>query len=180
MPRLTLLLIIPPIAFFGLAILFIFGMERDNPAEMRSIIIGQTAPRIDEIALKGIEVFRNQMIGNGEVTLVNFWASWCPPCRAEHSTLQELTDRGILVYGVNVKDRAENAIAFLEEKGNPFAAVAFDNKGRAGIDWGVVGLPETFIIDAEGTVLFRFNGPLIAGNYVQRFLPELEKALNNQ
>ena len=177
MIKITPLLVIPPLAFFGLTLLFLFGMERENPAELRSSIIAQSAPKIEEIALKGYNVFRNEMIGNGEVTLVNFWASWCPPCRAEHSTLQDLTDRGIKIYGVNVKDRAENAIGFLEEKGNPFAAIAFDNKGRNGIDWGVAGLPETFIIDAEGTVLFRFNGPLIAGNYVERFLPELEKAL---
>ena len=177
MPKISLFLILPPLIFLGLVALFIFGMQRNNPNEMRSTLIGQSAPKIQETALAGYEVFRNEMIENGEVTLVNFWASWCPPCRAEHSTLQDLSESGISVYGVNVKDRDENAIGFLEDEGNPFAAVAFDNKGRTGIDWGVTGLPETFIIDGDGTVLFRFNGPLIAENYTSRFLPELENAL---
>ena len=177
MPKISPFVFIPPLAFLGLAALFLFGMQREGPNEMRSTLIGQSAPKIQETALAGYEVFGNDMIGNGEVTLVNFWASWCPPCRAEHSTLQDLSESGIVVYGINVKDRAENAISFLEEEGNPFAAVAFDNNGRTGIDWGVTGLPETFIINADGTVLFRFNGPLIAENYTARFLPELEKAL---
>lgn len=177
MPRFSLFLLIPPLTFLGLTTLFLFGMQRDGPNEMRSTLIGQSAPKIQETALAGYEVFRNDMIDNGEVVLVNFWASWCPPCRAEHSTLQDLSESGIAVYGVNVKDRDENAIGFLEEEGNPFSAVAFDNKGRTGIDWGVTGLPETFIIAGDGTVLFRFNGPLIAENYTVRFLPELEKAM---
>ena len=177
MPKISLFLIMPPLIFLGLVALFIFGMQRNDPNEMRSTLIGQSAPTIQETALAGYEVFRNEMIENGEVTLVNFWASWCPPCRAEHSTLQDLSESGISVYGVNVKDRDENAIGFLEDEGNPFAAVAFDNKGRTGIDWGVTGLPETFIINGDGTVLFRFNGPLIAENYTSRFLPELENAL---
>ena len=177
MPKISLFLIMPPLIFLGLVALFIFGMQRNNPNEMRSTLIGQSAPKIQETALAGYEVFRNEMIENGEVTLVNFWASWCPPCRAEHSTLQDLSESGISVYGVNVKDRDENAIGFLKDEGNPFSAVAFDNRGRTGIDWGVTGLPETFIINGDGTVLFRFNGPLIAENYTSRFLPELEKAL---
>ena len=177
MPKISLFLIMPPLIFLGLVALFIFGMQRNDPNEIRSTLIGQSAPKIQETALAGYEVFRNEMIENGEVTLVNFWASWCPPCRAEHSTLQDLSESGISVYGVNVKDRDENAIGFLEDEGNPFAAVAFDNKGRTGIDWGVTGLPETFIINGDGTVLFRFNGPLIAENYTSRFLPELENAL---
>jgi cytochrome c biogenesis protein CcmG/thiol:disulfide interchange protein DsbE len=177
MPKILPFVLIPPLAFFGLVALFLFGMQREDQNGLRSTLVGQPAPKIEEIAVVGYEVFRNDMIGNGQVILVNFWASWCPPCRAEHTTLQKLSESGLLVYGVNVKDRSENAIGFLEEKGNPFAAIASDNKGRTGIDWGVTGLPETFIIDADGTVLFRFNGPLIADNYKARFLPELEKAL---
>ena len=177
MPKFSPFVIIPPLAFFGLAALFLFGMQREDKNELRSTFVGQPAPKIAEIALADYDVFRNNMIGNGHVTLVNFWASWCPPCRAEHSTLEELSKSGISVYGVNVKDRSENAIGFLEQEGNPFAALAFDNKGRTGIDWGVTGLPETFIIDGDGTVLFRFNGPLVADNYKARFLPELERAL---
>ena len=110
------------------------------------------------------------------MTLVNFWASWCPPCRAEHPTLTELAAQ-MPVYGVDLRDTDANALAFLTEDGDPFAAIATDPKGRTAIDWGVTAPPETFIVDGEGRILYRYAGPLVREDYTNRFLPELEKAL---
>ena len=112
----------------------------------------------------------------GKVNLVYLWATWCPPCRAEHPTLTELSKR-LPVYGVDLKDNEADALRFLAEDGNPFAAIATDPRGRAAIDWGVTAPPETFIVDGEGRIMYRHAGPLIREDYTSRFLPELEKAL---
>ena len=170
-------MILPPLVFFAFASLFLFSMQNGGQTENKSALIGKAAPQFIEKPLEGYPLLKNEMIGQGEVVLINFWASWCPPCRAEHPTLKKLSDRGISLYGVNFKDRPENAVRFLENDGNPFAAITADREGRTGIDWGVAGLPETFILNGEGEVLFRFAGPLIGGNYDGIFLPELEKAL---
>ena len=177
MPKISPLMILPPLVFFALAGLFLFSMKSGGQTENKAALIGKAAPKLNENALEGYPLLKNEMIGQGEVVLINFWASWCPPCRAEHHTLKELSDRGIRLYGVNFKDRPENAVRFLEDDGNPFAAITADREGRTGIDWGVAGLPETFILNGQGEILFRFAGPLIEGNYENIFLPELEKAL---
>jgi cytochrome c biogenesis protein CcmG/thiol:disulfide interchange protein DsbE len=117
---------------------------------------------------------------SGEVTVVNFWATWCPPCRAEHPQLLAMAERGVRVAGVNIMDDDENAVAYLAEEGNPFIGVATDPNGRNRVEWGVTAPPETFIVGGDGTVLFRFVGPLIGTDYEVRFLPELEKALADE
>jgi len=107
---------------------------------------------------------------------VNFWATWCPPCRAEHPTLKALAAEGVPIIGVNILDDDAKAAAYLAEEGNPFKAVGVDPRGRYRIDWGVTAPPETFILDGEGRVLYRFAGPLVGADYENRFLPELRKA----
>ncbi len=176
MLKISPLLILPPLVFFAMAVLFLFSINKGGQTENKSALIGKAAPQFKEIALGGYPLLKNEMIGQGEIILINFWASWCPPCRAEHPTLKQLSDSGIRLYGVNFKDRPENAARFLQEDGNPFAAITVDREGRTGIDWGVAGLPETFILNREGKILFRFAGPLIEGNYDKVFLPELKKA----
>ncbi len=111
------------------------------------------------------------------MTVVNFWASWCPPCRAEHPVLLEMQAEGIRVAGVNMMDKEEDALAYLEKDGNPFFALATDPQGRNRVEWGVTAPPETFIIDGDGTVLFKFVGPLVGSDYEARFKPALEEAL---
>ena len=111
------------------------------------------------------------------VKLVNFWASWCPPCRAEHPTLTALAESGVPVMGIDLKDPQPAAQRFLDEHGNPFQRLATDPQGRAAIDWGVTAPPETFIVDGEGRILYRHAGPLVDADYEHRFRPELEKAL---
>jgi len=105
--------------------------------------------------------------------LVNFWASWCAPCRAEHPLLTELARDGVPIIGVNYKDEGTDARAFLDELGNPYVAVGVDDSGRTGIEWGLYGVPETFVIDDEGTVLLRHAGPLTRQVYDRHFAPIL-------
>lgn len=173
-------MILPPVLFAGLAGLFYTGMQRDNPGELRSVLIGRAAPTLPTTSLPGIPVLKDSDLRTGAVMVVNFWATWCPPCRAEHPTLLEMAAKGIRVGGINILDDDQKAVAYLAEEGNPFIGVATDPRGRNRVDWGVTAPPETFIIAGDGTVLFRFVGPLIGTDYETRFLPELEKALAGQ
>jgi cytochrome c biogenesis protein CcmG, thiol:disulfide interchange protein DsbE len=170
------LLFLPPVLFAALAAMFWFGMNRDNPDEMRSALVGRAAPAVPEGVLAGYPGLNDADLRSGKVTLVNFWASWCPPCRAEHPTLLALATQGIPVAGINMMDDPANAAAYLAKEGNPFFAVAADPKGRNRLEWGVTAPPETFIIGPDGTVLFRFQGPLVGSDYEQRFLPALQAA----
>lgn len=155
------------------------GMFRADQNVLESTRVGKPAPAITQNALNAFPNVTADLLKSGELTLVNFWASWCPPCRAEHPNLLEMQAAGISIIGVNFKDLARDASSYLESDGNPFAAVAFDERGRTAIDWGVTAPPETFILDKDGVVLFRFAGPLIGSDYEQRFLPELIKAQSN-
>ncbi|MBM3615153.1 MAG: DsbE family thiol:disulfide interchange protein [Alphaproteobacteria bacterium] len=171
------LLLIPPILFLGLAVLLYTGMGRDNPNDLPSVFLGKPAPAIEQAALPGIPAPVQADLAQGRVVLVNFWASWCPPCRAEHPTLTALAAEGISVIGVNMMDREGDALAFLAADGNPFSSIAFDPKGRTRLEWGVTAPPETFIVNGKGEVVYRFIGPLVGDDYTQRFRPELDKAL---
>ncbi|MBK4215189.1 DsbE family thiol:disulfide interchange protein [Paracoccus caeni] len=171
------LVALPPLIFAGLAALFLWRLDHNDPNGIPSTFVGRDAPAVPQTTLPGKPQLTDEMLRQPGVKLVNFWASWCPPCRAEHPTLSELSER-LPVYGIDLRDPEANALAFLNEDGDPFAAIATDPRGRAAIDWGVTAPPETFIIDGEGRVLYRFAGPLIRADYTDRFLPELEKALS--
>ncbi|WP_235604625.1 DsbE family thiol:disulfide interchange protein [Sulfitobacter sp. EhC04] len=171
------LMIAPPLIFAGFVALAAVGMFRDDPEGLPSTLVGQMAPGIPEAALDGFPPATAEMLASGEVTLVNFWASWCPPCRVEHPKLLEMAAAGLPIVGINFKDQAGTARKYLEDDDNPFVGVGFDPQGRTAIDWGVTAPPETFILDGDGTVLFRFAGPLVGSDYEQRFLPALNAAL---
>lgn len=177
MAKISPLMLAPPLIFAGFVIFAAVGMFRDDPDALPSTLVGQKAPPLTEAALEGFAPVAPGDLARGEVTLVNFWASWCPPCRAEHPNLLEMQADGLHIIGVNFKDTAGNAAKYLTEDGNPFAGVAFDPAGRTAIDWGVTAPPETFILDGDGTVLFRFAGPLVGSDYEQRFVPALERAM---
>jgi cytochrome c biogenesis protein CcmG/thiol:disulfide interchange protein DsbE len=170
-------MLLPPLLFLALAAMFWAGMSRDNPSDVPSAFLGRPAPLIEAGALPGIPAPVQADLTAGRVTVVNFWASWCPPCRAEHPTLKALAAEGIQVIGVNMMDKEADALAFLLDEGNPFVSVAFDPKGRTRLDWGVTAPPESFILNGRGEVVYRFIGPLVGDDYLQRFRPELDRAL---
>ena len=177
MVKVPWLMFVPPLIFVGFVTFAALGMYRDHPNELPSTRVGRLAPELTE---KGLIEYPSVQFGDlarGEVTFVNFWASWCPPCRAEHPKLLEMAANGLPIIGVNFRDKASAAANYLDDDGNPFVAVAFDPEGKSAIDWGVTAPPETFILAADGTVLFRYIGPLVGSDYEQRFLPELEEAL---
>lgn len=177
MAKISPMMLAPPLVFAALAGLFFAGMMRDNADELPSTLVGRVAPDLAPEPVAGTDLLTGVDLRSGEVTVLNFWASWCPPCRAEHPTLLELAAQGVRVAGLNFRDDADNAATYLIEDGNPFFATGFDPRGRVAIDWGVTAPPETFIVDGDGTVQFRFAGPLVGSDYEQRFLPELAKAL---
>ncbi len=175
--RIPVLAILPPVIFAAIAGLFFGGMFWGNEEDRPSAMIGRAAPALPAQSVPGTELLTRDMLESGEVTIVNFWASWCPPCRQEHPVLLELAEQGYRLAGVNFRDTESAATSYLEELENPFFATGFDGSGRLAIDWGVTAPPETFLIDGEGKVLFRFAGPLIGSDYEQRFLPALEAAI---
>ena len=177
MARIPVLMLLPPAIFAGLAVLFWTGMQRDNPDDLPSVFIDRQAPAVPATGLGDLPLLADADLRAGEVTVVNFWATWCPPCRAEHPTLLAMKAEGIRVAGINMLDEDAKALAYLAEEGNPFLALGTDPKGRTRVDWGVTAPPETFIVRGDGTVAFKFIGPLVGSDYEQRFVPALKAAL---
>lgn len=176
MARISPLLLIPPVVFAALAGLFAASLLRDNPDDLPSALIGRQAPGVPAEGLPERPVLRDGDLRAGEITIVNYWASWCPPCRAEHPTLMALAAEGYRVAGINFRDDGVKALRYLAEESDPFFAHGYDPSGRVSLDWGVTAPPETFIIGGDGTVLFRLAGPLVGSAYEQRFLPALREA----
>ena len=178
-PRLWIALI-PIVVFTALALLFWRGLS-GNPSEIPSALINKPVPEFSLPAIEGLGVpgFDTAALKQGQVTLVNVWASWCGPCRVEHPYLMELAKRSdVKLFGLNYKDDPENARRFLGTLGQPYAAVGADQGGRSAIDWGVYGVPETFIIDGNGMIRYKFIGPLSAETVAAVLNPEIEKARN--
>lgn len=171
-----LLLGFPILVFVIFAGFAFVGMQREDPNALPSMATGQYAPKVQLQPLKGNVPFGQNDLSSGGVKLVNFWASWCAPCRAEHPTLMNLSQQGIPVYGVNYKDDPEKSMAFLRELGNPYTLVGADPDAKMALDWGVYGLPETFILGPNGTVLLRVTGPLTQRNLENRVLPAVQAA----
>jgi cytochrome c biogenesis protein CcmG/thiol:disulfide interchange protein DsbE len=155
-----LLVLLPLILFAGLAAIFYVRLGSD-PEALPSLLVGKPVPAISLPPLGDGTPALSLADAKGRVTLVNFFSSWCLPCRQEHPVLRKLSlDPSIRIVGVNYKDPSEAAKRFLRELGNPFAAIGVDSDGRTGINWGVTGPPETFVVDANGIVRRRFTGPL--------------------
>lgn len=168
----------PPVIFAAFAMMAAIGMFRDDPDALPSAREGQAAPPVVLTAMEGKVLFDDAKLRDGQVKLVNYWASWCAPCRVEHPNLEQLADEGIPIFGINYKDNAGNALQFLDDLGDPYAAVGADESGRMALDWGVYGVPETYVIDGEGTILLRFAGPLTQRVIAETIRPALEAAQN--
>ncbi|MGP3698677.1 DsbE family thiol:disulfide interchange protein [Rhodobacter sp. NSM] len=170
------LMFVPPVLFGGLAVMFFVGMQRGNPDELPSALAGKPAPAVVTTAMADAPPFTDAVLREPGVKLVNYWASWCAPCRVEAPTLEALAAEGVKIHGVNYKDKPENAQAFLDELGNPYATLGADANGRMALDWGVYGVPETYVIDGEGRIVLRFPGPLTERVVEETIRPAMEKA----
>ena len=181
------LAVLPLVAFLALAILFATQLLSGRDAsELPSALIGKVAPALDlptldrTPATDGAEPVAPAPVlpdPRGRVTLVNFWASWCAPCRAEHPLLMDLARRDdIVLTGIAYKDAQEASVGFLDELGNPFGRIGVDAEGRAGLDWGLTGVPETFVVGPDGTVRYRHAGPILDRAALDRLNAEIEAA----
>jgi cytochrome c biogenesis protein CcmG/thiol:disulfide interchange protein DsbE len=173
---------LPLVVFAALAAMFLLRIGGD-PSRLPSALIGKPAPTLTLPPLEGLVESGKPVPGldpslfKDRVTVMNVWASWCVPCRDEHPFLTKLAeDKRLTLVGINYKDAPENARRFLGRFGNPFAAVGVDDGGRAAIEWGVYGVPETFIVGRDGTIRYKHIGPIDEGGFA-KMRAELEKAL---
>jgi len=178
------LVALPLIVFIGVAALFLLRLHGGDPAKLPSALIGRPAPQITLPALEGLA--RNGIpvpgldpaVFKGKVSVVNVWASWCVPCHEEAPLLTALAgDTRLQIVGINYKDSPDNARRFLGRYGNPFAVVGVDGNGRGSIEWGVYGVPETFVVGRDGTIRYKMVGPVTPANLDSVLKVEIEKAL---
>jgi cytochrome c biogenesis protein CcmG/thiol:disulfide interchange protein DsbE len=180
-----ILIALPLVVFLGLVIAFMFRLGNDDPSRLPSALIGHPAPATVLPPLDGLNVGGAAVPGltaeafRGHVSVVNVWAAWCVPCHDEAPLLDKLhADKRFQIIGINYKDVAENARRFLGRYGNPFDAVGVDANGRAAIEWGVYGVPETFVVGRDGRIAFKLVGPITPENIDRVLKREIEKALN--
>jgi cytochrome c biogenesis protein CcmG, thiol:disulfide interchange protein DsbE len=178
------LVMLPLIGFLAVAGLFLVRLYGGDPSKIPSALIGRPAPQTALPALEGLTRDGAVVPGldpsvfKGKVSLVNVWASWCVPCHDEAPLLTEFAkDKRFQLVGINYKDASDNARRFLGRYGNPFGRVGVDANGRASIEWGVYGVPETFVVGREGTIVYKLVGPVTPQNLKTVLMPELEKAL---
>jgi len=182
--RPNLLILLPLIVFLALAGLFLYRLGSGDPSLLPSALIGRPVPQTELPPLAGVERDGKAVPGlnsatfMGSVTLVNVWASWCIPCHDEVPFLATLgQDKRIQLVSINYKDTPDNARRFLNRYGNPFAATGRDESGRASIDWGVYGVPETYLVGRDGRIAYKLVGPITADNMQRVLEPEIAKAL---
>ena len=182
--RRRLFVLIPLLIFLVLALLFLYRLGTGDPSRIPSALIGRPVPATNLPALEGLTRDGKPVPGiaadsfTGAVSLVNVWASWCVPCHDEAPLLEALSaDKRIRIVGINYKDQPDNARRFLGRYGNPFVAAGTDRNGRASMEWGVYGVPETFIVGRDGKIAYKLVGPITEANLARVIKPEIEKAL---
>jgi cytochrome c biogenesis protein CcmG/thiol:disulfide interchange protein DsbE len=165
--------LLPLIGVVVLIPILILGLNSD-PSELPSQFIGKPAPQFDLPTLGNPQQRISNADLTGQVSVVNIWATWCVGCRAEHDFLMRLfRENSIPIYAINWRDNSADALNWLAQLGDPYVASGFDEDGRVGIDWGVYGAPETFLINAEGQVVYRFTGPLSSVFWEEEFVPRI-------
>ena len=182
--RRRIVVLLPLAAFLALAALFFFRLGSGDPSRIPSALIGRTVPDTPLPPLAGLTRDSLPVPGittadfRGAVTLVNVWASWCVPCHAEAPLLLQLSqDKRIRIVGINYKDQADNARRFIGRYGNPFAAVGADLNGRASLEWGVYGVPESFLVGRDARIAYKLVGEITAQNLETTLKPTIEKLL---
>ncbi len=174
----------PLLIFVALALMFFYALQTGDPSRLPSALIGKPVPQFSLEPLPGlvdsgqpVPGFGNADLARGEATVVNFWASWCVPCVQEHPVLVEMVRRtGVALYGVNYKDQTTAARRFLGHYGNPYRAVGVDGNGRTAIEWGVYGMPETFVVDGSGRIVYKHVGPITVQALESKIIPAIETA----
>lgn len=174
----------PLLIFVALALMFFYALQTGDPSRLPSALIGKPVPQFSLEPLPGlvdsgqpVPGFGNADLARGEATVVNFWASWCVPCVQEHPVLVEMVRRtGVALYGVNYKDQTTAARRFLGHYGNPYRAVGVDGNGRTAIEWGVYGMPETFVVDGNGRIVYKHVGPITVQALESKIIPAIETA----
>jgi cytochrome c biogenesis protein CcmG/thiol:disulfide interchange protein DsbE len=171
-------MLVPALGAAAVLAVFLLGLQRDDGGRnLPSALLGKPVP---EFALEPLYAGQPGLstadLKAGGVKLVNIWASWCVPCRAEHPKLEELAAMGLTVHGINYKDTQEGAERFLAQLGNPFTLIGADRSGRAGIEWGVYGVPETFVVDGAGRIVYKHVGPIQGSDIEKKILPAVEQA----
>ena len=174
----------PLILFAGITALFLVRLNAGDPSLIPSALIGHPVPQTALPPIAGLKRDGAAVPGvdpvsfKGAVTVVNVWASWCVPCHDEAPLLMQLAqDQRLRVIGINYKDDADNARRFLGRYGNPFAAAGADQNGRAAIEWGVYGVPETFVIGRDARIAYKLVGPITPDNFQSILAPQIDKAL---
>jgi cytochrome c biogenesis protein CcmG/thiol:disulfide interchange protein DsbE len=172
-----LLYIVPVLAFAVLAFVLFRSLIGPPPDELPSMVVNKPVPRDVLPALPGAQGFVPADFAKGQVTVLNVFASWCVPCRVEAPGLAVIKGmKGIALYGMVTMDNAKNARAFLSQFGDPYSRIDLDADGHGGIDWGVYGVPETFVVDGRGVVRLRYAGPLVGDALTNIVLPAIERA----
>jgi cytochrome c biogenesis protein CcmG/thiol:disulfide interchange protein DsbE len=184
--RRSWLVALPLVFFIALAGIFLLRLYSGDPSKIPSALIGRPAPQTPLPQLEGLAREGAQVPGldpeifKGKVSVVNVWASWCVPCHDEAPLLTELAkDKRLQIVGINYKDAPDNARRFLGRYGNPFGIVGVDGNGRASIEWGVYGVPETFVIGRDGTIAYKMVGPVTPDNFESVLRVEVDKALKS-
>jgi cytochrome c biogenesis protein CcmG/thiol:disulfide interchange protein DsbE len=179
-----MILLLPLLVLLALAALFWLRLGAGDPSQLPSALIGQPVPATDLPPVRGLLRNGEPVPGlnvsdfAGHVTLVNVWASWCVPCHDEAPLLVTLaTDTRIRVVGINYKDEPDNARRFLGRYGNPFVASGADPSGRAAIEWGVYGVPETFVVGRDGKIAFKLVGPITPDSLQNQLMPAIDRTL---
>ncbi|WP_455374188.1 DsbE family thiol:disulfide interchange protein [Limibacillus halophilus] len=174
-----LLFILPSAIFLGVMAFSLWGLLSDrDPSAVPSNLIDKPVPAFDLPGVEGLETpgLSSALLADGKVKVINVFASWCVPCRAEHPVIEKLAkEHGVTVYGLNYKDKPEDARLWLAELGNPYARIGADRKGRTAIDFGVSGVPETYLIDGEGVIRYQYIGPIVPLDLEEKILPILEE-----
>jgi cytochrome c biogenesis protein CcmG, thiol:disulfide interchange protein DsbE len=182
--RRRIVVLVPLFVFIVLVLLFLIRLYGGDPSRIPSALIGHPAPQTTLPPIAGLDRDGAPVPGinpadfTGAVTIVNVWSSWCIPCHDEAPFLMQLAqDKRLRVVGINYKDEPENARRFLGRYGNPFAAAGADRSGRAAIEWGVYGVPETFIVGRNGRIAYKLVGPITPDNLGNVLMPQIDKAL---
>lgn len=183
-PKRPTMALLPVVIFAAVAVLFAIALMRGDPNRLPSTFIGRQAPDMNLAPVEGLRDAGRDVPGlttadlrTGVPTVVNFFASWCGPCATEHPFLMDLAKRdGLRVVGINYKDPPPGGRRFIGRYGNPYAAVGADLNGRTAIEWGVYGMPETFVVDGNGTIIFKHVGPLSPEIIANNLLPAVAKS----